>query len=247
MIGRNRNISAKFNYRRSMYGVLRLVTYIIRKIFANKRFIFFILIAVLFTSCSIFKKSTKKKTNTTKPNTEVVAPKHTDKKPVEKKKQPYKTCSFKIKTNFKGMPVTITARTQYDSVFWFSASSIGMEAMRVLCTTDSVFMIDKLNKENVHWTYTRASVYTGLPLSFSFIQDLFCDTTLVKSYTTAKFSGTVVKKNQTIQGVTVPEQVYIDGTIKGKKQKISLRMSAYKFNENVVFPFDFPKGYKYVK
>lgn len=219
-----------------------------------KKLIYISLLLVLVSSCSVFKKTSKKK-NKIKDNkqTEQVVTRRDGKgnttvsvTPV-KKQAPYKTCSFKCKTSFKGMPVSVSARTTYDSIFWLSASSLGFEAIRVKATEDSVYMIDKLNKENVQWTYVRASVFAGLPLSFDFIQDLFTDTTLVKSYNTAKFSGTIVKKLTNVDGITLPEQVNIDGKIKGQQQKITINISNYKLNGKNEYPFDFVKGYKTVK
>ena len=219
-----------------------------------KKVIYLLLIMLFVSSCSVFKKSSKKK-NKTKDNkqTEQVTDKKDNRRDntvqvtPQAKKAPYKTCSFKCKTSFKGMPVSVTVRTSYDSLFWFSASSLGFEAMRVKADKDSIYMIDKINKENVQWTYSRASVYAGLPLSFDFIEDLFTDTVLVKSYNTAKFSGTVVKKLTRVEGISLPEQVNIDGTIKGQQQKITLTISNYKLNGKNDYPFEFQKGYKTVK
>ena len=217
-----------------------------------KKIIYLLLIVALTASCSVFKKSSKKKKSApVQTQTTITKPeKSKDTVTVSipaKKIAPYKSCSFKCKTTFKSMPVTLNVRTTYDSIFWISASSFGIEAIRVKCDRDSLLMTDKLNKENVHWTYQRAAVYAGLPLTFDFIQDLFTDTTLVKSYNTAKFSGTVVKKLTTVQGVRLPEQVNIDGKIKGSQQKIQLSLSNYKLNAKNGYPFEFVKGYKTVK
>ena len=219
-----------------------------------KKAVYILLIAVLMSGCSVFKKSSKKKDKVkSDKQTEITAKnnKNTSNgntiQSVTKKKPPYNTYSFKVKTSFKGMPVSAVVRTSYDSIFWVSASSMGFEAMRVKAMKDSVYMIDKLNRENVRWSYQRASVYAGLPLTFDFIQELFTDTVLVKSYNTAKFNGTVVKKLTSIDGVSLPEEINIDGQIKGKQQKIKLTVNGYKLNGKNEYPFEYVKGYKDVK
>ena len=189
-----------------------------------KKFSYLLILVFLCYSCSVFKKQTTKKTDTKKHNTESIIKQNgnyseyngINGQSITEKNKPYQTCSFQCKTSFKGLPVNMTVRTAYDSIFWVSVSSMGMEAMRIKATEDSVYMLDKINKENVQWSYERAATFAGLPLSFDFIQDLFTDTTLVKSYNSAKFNGTIVKKLTKIDGISLPEEINIEGKINGK-------------------------------
>lgn len=90
----------------------------------------------------------------------------------------YTTFSAKVNVDYKGgdgksYNVNAVIRMYRDSAIWISANAIlGIEAMRVLITRDSVKLLNKLNK-----TYTARSVdylqdVTALPLDLSTLQDL---------------------------------------------------------------------------
>lgn len=90
----------------------------------------------------------------------------------------YTTFSSKINIDYRGgdgknYDVNATMRIYKDSAIWLSANAVlGIEAIRVLITKDSVKLINKLEK-----TYTERSVdylqeMTELPLNLSILQDL---------------------------------------------------------------------------
>lgn len=90
----------------------------------------------------------------------------------------FKTFSAKVNTDYKSgdgksYNVNANVRMYKDSAIWISANALlGIEAMRVLITKDSVKLLDKLNK-----TYTARSVsylqdVTDLPLDLKTLQDL---------------------------------------------------------------------------
>lgn len=90
----------------------------------------------------------------------------------------FTTFSAKVDVDYRGgadkhYDVNATIRMYKDSLIWASVNAVlGIEAMRVLITQDSVFLLDKLNK-----TYTARSVdylqeVTSLPLSLSILQNL---------------------------------------------------------------------------
>jgi hypothetical protein len=90
----------------------------------------------------------------------------------------YSTFSAKVDVDYRGgddkhYDVNATIRIYKDSLIWASVNAVlGIEAMRVLITKDSVFLLDKLNK-----TYTARSVdylqeVTSLPLNLSTLQNL---------------------------------------------------------------------------
>lgn len=90
----------------------------------------------------------------------------------------FKTFSSKINIDYRGgdgknYDVNATMRMYKDSAIWLSANAVlGIEAIRVLITKDSVKLLNKLEK-----TYTARSVdylqeMTELPLSLSILQDL---------------------------------------------------------------------------
>ena len=75
-----------------------------------------------------------------------------------------------------------------DSAIWLSANAIlGIEAMRVLITRDSVKLLDKLNK-----VYTARSVdylqdLTSLPLDLPTLQDLIIGNAVFVGFTVPIF------------------------------------------------------------
>jgi hypothetical protein len=90
----------------------------------------------------------------------------------------FRTFSAKVNVDYRGgdgknYDVNANIRMQKDSAIWISVNALlGIEAMRVLVTRDSVKLIDKLNK-----VYTARSVeylreVTALPLDLFTLQDL---------------------------------------------------------------------------
>src|SRR4051812_42260453 len=91
----------------------------------------------------------------------------------------FHTFSAKVNADYKGSDgksynLNLNIRMQKDSAIWMIANAtiLGLEAMRVLITRDSVKLLDKLNK-----TYTARSVdylkdVTALPLDLHTLQDL---------------------------------------------------------------------------
>jgi len=90
----------------------------------------------------------------------------------------YQTFNGKVNVEYSGSDgkkydVNATIRMMKDSAIWISANAVlGIEALRVLVTNDSVKILDKLNK-----TYTARSVdylqeVTSLPLNLAILQNL---------------------------------------------------------------------------
>ncbi|MFL5808965.1 MAG: DUF4292 domain-containing protein [Flavisolibacter sp.] len=119
----------------------------------------------------------------------------------------YKTFSGKVNVDYKGgdgksYDVNASVRLYKDSAIWISANAIlGIEAMRVLITKDSVKLMNKLQK-----TYTARSVdylqeVTALPLNLATLQDLiignpvFLDSNIV-SYSVADNNITMLSIGQ---------------------------------------------------
>lgn len=97
---------------------------------------------------------------------------------VDSNKLDFKTFSAKVGVDYKGgdgkkYDVNAHIRMYRDSAIWISANALlGIEAMRVLVTKDSVKLLDKINK-----IYTARSIdylqeVTSLPLDLYTLQDL---------------------------------------------------------------------------
>jgi hypothetical protein len=107
----------------------------------------------------------------------------------------YRTFSAKVNVDYKGgdgksYNVNAVVRMYKDSAIWISANAIlGIEAMRVLITRDSVKLLNKLNK-----TYTARSVdylqdVTALPLNLATLQDLIVGNPLFIDSTGVSYSA----------------------------------------------------------
>jgi hypothetical protein len=71
-------------------------------------------------------------------------------------------------TNFNANIIII-----HDSVIWISATAIaGIEAFRILCTIDSIKIIDRLNKEYYAFTYQDINNKMGVCINFNLIEAL---------------------------------------------------------------------------
>ena len=129
-----------------------------------------LIVGLLLYSCSLSKQN--KNNNISKRETvrEVSEKNNTENKPFD-------TFSCKIVGNYEGIPISATLRMTYDSIIWISASSLGLEGLRAICRTDSVFAINKIENEFIATTYDKITERLALPLSYGFIQSLFLDTT----------------------------------------------------------------------
>ncbi|MBC7887685.1 MAG: DUF4292 domain-containing protein [Ferruginibacter sp.] len=99
---------------------------------------------------------------------------------LQKKQIVFKTFSAKIKVEYedaKGKQPNITAyvRILKDSLIWISgyATVFNIEAFRVLINKDSVFVLDKINKEVRLRSMDYLQEVTEIPFDLNTLQDLF--------------------------------------------------------------------------
>jgi hypothetical protein len=130
----------------------------------------------------------------------------------------YTTFSSKVDIDYKdntnkSYDVNAVLRMYKDSVIWISANAIlGIEAIRVMITKDSVKILDKLNK-----TYTERSLdylqdATSLPLDIHILQDMiignaiYLDTNIV-SYSKGVNSVTLLSIGELFKNlISISEQ-----------------------------------------
>ena len=98
---------------------------------------------------------------------------------VHKRENDFKTFSAKVKVDYqssKGNQPNITAyvRIIKDSLIWISgyATLFNIEAFRVLINKDSVFVLDKINKQVQYRSIDYLQEVTEIPFEFSTLQDL---------------------------------------------------------------------------
>lgn len=79
--------------------------------------------------------------------------------------------NVKVVQNNKATRVTATIRMKEDSVIWMSAKKFGFEGGRILITTDSFFMINRLEKSYLAEPFSYIRNMTGLSSTGSNLSD----------------------------------------------------------------------------
>jgi hypothetical protein len=103
----------------------------------------------------------------------------------------FQTFTSKVNIDYRGSDgknynLNANLRMQRDSAIWISVNAVlGIEALRVLITKDSVKLIDKLNKTYQAHSISYLQTTTALPLDLPTLQDLiignpvFLDSTVI--------------------------------------------------------------------
>lgn len=200
-----------------------------------KRICCALIVILLLASCSV-KKTEKKQENESKKTID---------KEVKKQEKPFNTFSCKVSGNYKGIPVAASVRISYDSVVWISASSMGMEGVRALCLMDSVFVINKLQKEYIATSYNKVSKYVKIPLSYNFVQSVFFDTLQTQTFNSPDFTGTIKKEIIKIDNkYYLPSSIEIEAVFNQQRQNIKLKVKNHQINPPNTYPFTQPNNYK---
>lgn len=100
----------------------------------------------------------------------------------------FNTFSAKIKLDHaedgKKNELTVFVRMRKDSVIWLSINAIlGIEAMRVMITPDSVKVMDKLNKRAFGFQIGYLEEIVGLPVDFATVENIFVGNPIIGSDT----------------------------------------------------------------
>lgn len=194
-----------------------------------------LIIILLLTSCSV-KKVEKTKEDKSKKTIE---------QEIVKPQKPFETFSCKVNGNYKGIPIVASVRISYDSVVWLSVSSMGIEGVRALCLMDSIFVINKLQKEYIATTYNKVSKYVGIPLSYNFVQSIFFDTLQTQTFNSPNFTGTIKKEIIKVgDNYYLPNNIEIEAVYNQQKQNIKLKIKNHQINPQNTYPFTQPNNYK---
>ncbi len=83
------------------------------------------------------------------------------------------TAKVKLKLSENGRTTRASAdlRMRKDSVIWMSVKKFGIEGVRVLITTDSVYLINRLDREYIVQDFSFIESEFNLPASFETLQD----------------------------------------------------------------------------
>jgi len=92
----------------------------------------------------------------------------------------------KVKLSFESPQDNFTAkvvlRIKKDSIIWASISKTGIEGLRVLLRTDSVYVIDRLGKNFYRYSFKEVSALFKFDLNFEIIQSIIVGNMPFKSY-----------------------------------------------------------------
>jgi hypothetical protein len=135
-----------------------------------------------------------------------------------------------------------------DSVLWVSVSGFGFEVARLLLTQDSVFAINKLEKQVFVGNYTTFEHYFSIPLSFPVVQKVLTDTTITDYNVSQQGNVTFIPQGKTLlDGFVFPQQITIKA-IKGNNNiEQIIKFSNQRLNQPVDIPFSIPQNYDTIK
>jgi len=88
----------------------------------------------------------------------------------------FKTLSIKGKFDYNGassIKASYKMNMEYGKRIWVSFSMLGIEGARVLATPDSVYFMNKLEKQYFIGDYASLEKRVGFPVSFTLLQDMF--------------------------------------------------------------------------
>ena len=132
----------------------------------NKALLVFCGMVLLF-GCSLSKKSTKATTN--KALNEIINTVHDN-------HINWEWFGTRSRTQYddgsQNIAFSSTIRLKRDETIWMSASKLGIEIARVMITPDSIFMMNRWDKEYAIASIDDISSYTSVPISFTDIQNI---------------------------------------------------------------------------
>ncbi len=130
---------------------------------------YLVLISLVVTSCKTLKGNKNKNTKilTIGQVYDSVSKFQYDYKTLEAK------CNIKFKNNLKIMNLKGTLRIQKDDIIWISLSpGLGIEAVRLKCTKDSVFLLDKINKTVTKGKYDFITKLWKIDVDYNSLQSI---------------------------------------------------------------------------
>lgn len=186
-----------------------------------------ILIILFVSSCSVTKKTKQQ---------EVI---------VEKEdKCKYETFTSRYKGSYNGIPFKIQVRAAHDSVIWCSVSALSMEAGRMLITNDSVFVMDKINKQVYRKAKKELSSYLKEDLSNPVLENMIIDSLPLEKHISLKTKpliDLVIKK--TIDK-NYNQNYNINLSLGKTKYLLDVLQESIEYNKTQQYPFNIPSSYK---
>jgi Domain of unknown function (DUF4292) len=140
------------------------------------------------------------------------------------------TSKLRYKTATENQNAQINFRIKKDSLIWFSISGFGIEAVRGIITSDSLFAIDKLHREYYKFDFASLSQNFNFDLNFDVLQSLVLGNMPIKKVGKNKF---VKKENDYYLLHQEEGKVMIDNYIGQQNRKLKkLQLSNDDNSEN---------------
>ena len=150
--------------------------------------------------------------------------------------------------------LTGNIRMIHDSVIWISVSpGLGIEAVRLYITPDSVFFMNRINNEYATTTFRFFNTQYQVDLDFNMLQSLLTGNGLVvKTLENQQRKLKVDYSNFIkIEEQSFPQRLLFEmlSQENGKNQKTSVNVnfSKIEFNKEVSTPFNIPEKYKRIE
>lgn len=191
------------------------------------RYSVIVLVLLFISSCSTTKKSTKQ--------VEVSQ---------QKEETKYETFTSKYKGSYNGIPFKIQVRAAHDSVIWCSLSALSMEAGRMLITNDSVFVMNKINKEVYKKSKNELSILLQEDLSNPVLEKMIVDSLFFEKHLSLKTKpliDLVIKK--TIDK-NYNQNYNINLSLGKTKYLLDVLQESIEYNKTQQYPFNIPSSYK---
>ena len=191
------------------------------------RYSVIVLVLLFISSCSTSKKSTKQ--------VEVSQ---------QKEETKYETFTSKYKGNYNGIPFKIQVRAAHDSVIWCSVSALSMEAGRMLITNDSVFIMDKINKQVYKKAKKELSSYLKEDLSNPVLENMIIDSLPLEKHISLKTKPIIdlIIKKSIDENST--QNYNIKLSIGKSKYQLNVLQESIEYNKTQQYPFSIPSSYK---
>lgn len=184
-----------------------------------------LLLLVLFfvTSCSTIKKTKQEESK------------------IENK---YTSFTSRYKGSYNGIPFKVQIRAQHDSLLWFSVSAFSMEAGRALITKDSLFVMDKINKQIYKRSKKEAYNLLNHDLDNAFLEQLILDTIPFEKQLKIKTSPTIeVNVEKSYKGENM-QHFRIEAILNKSKHIFNLLQEGLEFDKTQQYPFNIPSSFK---
>lgn len=184
-----------------------------------------LLLLVLFfvTSCSTIKKTKQEESK------------------IENK---YTSFTSRYKGSYNGIPFKVQIRAQHDSLLWFSVSAFSMEAGRALITKDSLFVMDKINKQIYKRSKKEAYNLLNHDLDNAFLEQLILDTIPFEKQLKIKTSPTIeVNVEKSYKGENM-QHFRIEAILNKSKHIFNLLQEGLEFDNTQQYPFNIPSSFK---